>query len=240
MHEIHIEQEEIALKHKIEEATERFVAELTTIGKDYGELYKKKCYISDSNAIDQRKLQALHGIFQASFLNEVVFNLDIMPAIILTIDDLKPHCCNFPAQMTRRSKEEKNGLSAPCKRRLGKTDLYFCTLGTHRAYARKLDLPATIAEAEAKGIKVPPKTVDTRQPHIRFKTTRKTSSDDAGPVLEKHVVLRQPIKDMSTIATATTVITPKAKKQKIQHTIRQEIPRYQCVHQCPVTREEMR
>lgn len=261
MHEICIQEKERELGNKIKQLVEKYQDEVVAIANEYAEHIRQSKIPFGSKERETQINKILHGVFNPSFLTEIVFNLDVLPEKIIKVEDLKPYCCNFPAELTRRSKGDR-GLQAPCRKRLGKNDLYFCTLGSHRAYALKLGLPVTRADADRRNIPYPktkPVGIDPRPPHVRMRKKKKIAPDGVERMVEKHVLQRVPIdsekestscpfpsierKDAAAgeaMATTETMVATEATvettKRKRKSHLLDEIPRYQCVHMCPFTR----
>jgi len=115
-------------------------------------------------------VKMLHTVFKPNFVSSIIFNLDVKPPIEKTVSDLIPHLCNFPTEMTLRTKNFHGNGVAPCRRRLHKDHVYFCTLAPHMKYAEVLKLPITYQDAVRMCLSVPPRpSEDQRQPHVRLK-----------------------------------------------------------------------
>jgi hypothetical protein len=113
----------------------------------------------------------LHTIFNPSFVDKVLLNLNSEPPKSISIKELVPGRCNFPANLTVRSKNLRGNGIAPCRRSLGKGMIYFCSLPRHLAYAIECGLP--VDETDIRRMKLdipdlPMKNQMTKPTHVRY------------------------------------------------------------------------
>src|SRR5689334_6888665 len=133
---IYFGEEEEDLRQQVNETVEKFKAEVERICIDY----KKRAVRVRSDFMDD-VYHLLHNVFNPTFVHKVLMNLDTVPVKVVTLDDLVPYRCNYPTEMTLRSKLYRGNGSAPCTRRLGRGKVYFCGLPQHMAYAVECRLP---------------------------------------------------------------------------------------------------
>jgi hypothetical protein len=240
---IHIGEEETELRNEIKNEVEQFEKRITDLA------IKFKKIVNADNVFEKRvhkdACKLLHTIFQPNFVQEIIFNLDTMPEKILTIEDLEPHRCNYPSEMTLRTKNFHGNGVAPCKRRLGQTNVYFCSLPRHLAYAKKLKLPVNQDDLIALNLPIPPRPVGgAKVKHVRQKHKRKggvkspMKDDDATLTEENYVHIRTIVGDQK-----EEIVYEERPAKRVKHQEEEcegEVPRFQCVYnslidgsQCP-------
>lgn len=164
---IHFGAEEEDLRRQINEAVDRFRSEVeqTCIN------YKKRAVKVGSNFMDD-VYRLLHNVFNPAFVHKVLFNLDTEPARVVTLNELVPYRCNYPTEMTVRSKLSRGSM--PCTRRLGNDKVYFCGLPQHMAYAAECRLPIDVQDIHRMGLLVPE-----RPKKAERKATKKRTINDS-------------------------------------------------------------
>lgn len=111
----------------------------------------------------------LESIFTKNFLLQVVHDIPLSDAPAkLSISDLIPYQCNFPATMTSRQKLYKDKGHAPCTKSVGK-NIFFCSVKSHMLYAKRNGLPITALDCVRMDIEIPQKSLETKRTHLRFK-----------------------------------------------------------------------
>jgi len=180
---IHFGKNEEQLRNDIKNETDKFYTIIVGLAKKYGQ----NCVTSTEKGTEYAKTRAkeeafkvLHTVFKNGFVRDIIFNLDTTPAKVITLEELKPYRCNYPTEMTLRTKNLHGNGSAPCKRRLGKTNVFFCSQAEHLAYAKKLKLPVYLDDVRKMNVELPPRpTKPLEIKHIRKKSKRKLKSKES-------------------------------------------------------------
>src|SRR3978361_388903 len=166
---IHFTKTDEEWKKKLNKVVTTFETAVQELGLEFAT--SKKTDKDFSTSLLRRDTnEILHTIFNPAFVKDVIFNLDTEPAKVLKIEDLQPYRCNYPSEMTLRTKNLHGCGKAPCKRKLGKNNVYFCSIPVHLAYAKSLKLPITKDDLEEKNLPVPNRPTCGSYPvkHVRF------------------------------------------------------------------------
>lgn len=228
---IHIGEKEQELLDSINDEIKHFETRIEELAIQFKKVVVANERFKDKLHDDTCKL--LHSIFRPTFVQEIIFNLKTIPDKVISVSDLQPYVCNYPPELTLRTKNFHGNGIAPCKRRLAKNSVFFCSLPQHLAYAKKLGLPVNELDILELDLEVPPKIRDVKVKHVRKKHTKKNNAKqpmdtDDELTEENYVHMRTIVKEVETESDSPL------KKRKIDvrgaETSVGEVPRFQCSH----------